>query len=225
MKIAATGQPGQQLEIASKTLPRDTEWIWVDSVPALARQENVDLFIDLTFSMEKERILALRRLPGPVLVNSVIHTLAEICAADAPLAAPESPFRFARMNGWPGFLAGTLWELAVADDATGACMQGSLAAFSQSCRVVPDIPGMIGPRILCSLINEAFYTLQDQVSSREEIDTAMKLGTNYPMGPFEWSSKIGIPVIYDLLRTLSRLNSRYTPSEALERESDMLNFD
>jgi 3-hydroxybutyryl-CoA dehydrogenase len=165
------------------------------------------------------------------LINSVIHTLAEICAVPEPQPAPEphpipephgapgSPCRFARMNGWPGFLAGNLWELAVADEATGASVRGSLAAFGQSCRIVPDIPGLIGARILCSLINEAFYTLQDQVSSREEIDTAMKLGTNYPMGPFEWSSKIGLSAIHDLLRTLSTINSRYTPAGALEQES------
>jgi 3-hydroxybutyryl-CoA dehydrogenase len=225
MKIAATGQPGQQLEIASKTLPREAEWIWVDSISAMGRQEHVDLYIDLAFSMDNERILGLRRLPGPVLINSVIHTLDEICAAPETRPRPEThgapgyPCRFARMNGWPGFLTGSLWELAVADEVTGASIKGSLAAFGQSCRIVPDIPGLIGPRILCSLINEAYYTLQDQVSTREEIDTAMKLGTNYPMGPFEWGSKIGLPAIYDLLKALSSTNSRYTPAEALRQES------
>ncbi|MDP4258213.1 MAG: 3-hydroxyacyl-CoA dehydrogenase family protein [Bacteroidota bacterium] len=238
MKIAATGQPGQQLEIASKTLPRETEWIWVDSIPALAQQENVDLYIDLTFSMQEERIRELGGLPGPVLINSVTHTVAEICAA-AP--APQShsgssprrhpsphqhPLcRFARTNGWPGFLTGNLWELAAADETTGACVRDLLTAAGQSCRMVPDIPGMIGARILCSLINEAYYTLQDQVSTREEIDTAMKLGTNYPLGPFEWGSKIGLPAIYELLQTLSRTNRRYTPAQALELESARLKSD
>jgi 3-hydroxybutyryl-CoA dehydrogenase len=112
-----------------------------------------------------------------------------------------------------------LWEIAVPDEATGARMKGLLSGFGQSCRIVPDIPGMVGARILCSIINEAYYALQDQVSSREEIDTAMKLGTNYPIGPFEWGSKIGLPQVHALLLTLSRTESRYAPARALEQEA------
>ena len=41
------------------------------------------------------------------------------------------------------------------------------------------------------IINEAFLALQEGVSTKEEINTAMKLGTNYPLGPFEWVEKIG----------------------------------
>jgi 3-hydroxybutyryl-CoA dehydrogenase len=46
----------------------------------------------------------------------------------------------------------------------------------------------------------------------------MKLGTNYPLGPFEWCNKIGLPRIYLLLNTLSQTDNRYTPSEKLSEE-------
>jgi 3-hydroxybutyryl-CoA dehydrogenase len=70
-------------------------------------------------------------------------------------------------------------------------------------KMVPDIPGLISARVIAMVINEAYYTLQEQVSTKEEIDIAMKLGTNYPFGPFEWSSIIGLNNIYQLLTKMS----------------------
>ncbi len=65
------------------------------------------------------------------------------------------------------------------------------------------------------IINEAWYTLGDDISTKEEIDTAMKLGTNYPYGPFEWGEKIGIERIIELLESLAKTDSRYTVAPAL----------
>jgi 3-hydroxybutyryl-CoA dehydrogenase len=67
------------------------------------------------------------------------------------------------------------------------------------------------------IINEAYYTLEEKVSTKEQIDVAMKLGTNYPLGPFEWSEKIGINNIYELLRKLSMENDRYTIAPLLRK--------
>ncbi len=47
------------------------------------------------------------------------------------------------------------------------------------------------------IINEAFYTVMEGTATREDIDTGMKLGTNYPMGPFEWAVSWGITNIYE----------------------------
>lgn len=69
------------------------------------------------------------------------------------------------------------------------------------------------------VINEAYFTLDEKVSSKEEIDTAMKLGTNYPYGPFEWSTIIGLKNVFELLTVLSKTNSRYTASSLLQKEA------
>lgn len=58
---------------------------------------------------------------------------------------------------------------------------------------------MVTPRIVCMIINEAFYTVQEGTASKEDIDKSMKLGTNYPYGPFDWCSKIGIKNVFELL--------------------------
>ena len=83
----------------------------------------------------------------------------------------------------------------------------------------PDIAGMITARVLATIINEAYYTLGAQVSTREEIDIAMKLGTSYPYGPFEWSAKIGLNRIYELLTELSTVDKRYIPAPLLTQEA------
>jgi 3-hydroxybutyryl-CoA dehydrogenase len=65
------------------------------------------------------------------------------------------------------------------------------------------------------IVNEAFYALGENISTKDEIDLAMKLGTNYPQGPFDWAEKIGIEKIYSLLKKLSQKEERYIPAPAL----------
>ena len=61
---------------------------------------------------------------------------------------------------------------------------------------------MVTPRIICMIINEAFYTVQEGTASKEDIDLGMKLGTAYPKGPFEWLEIIGIENVYSTLNAL-----------------------
>lgn len=68
---------------------------------------------------------------------------------------------------------------------------------------VTDRPGMISMRIISMIINEAYLVLQEGTSNKQDIDTAMKLGTNYPFGPIEWSEKIGVDLIYNILKSMS----------------------
>ena len=84
---------------------------------------------------------------------------------------------------------------------------------------VPDKPGFITARVIAAIINEAYFAWEEKVSTKEEIDIAMKLGTNYPYGPFEWCNKIGIKNIYQLLNELSSTNARYKPAALLEKEA------
>ena len=69
------------------------------------------------------------------------------------------------------------------------------------------------------IINEAYFALEEGVSTKEEIDTAMKLGTNYPYGPFEWAKKIGLKNIFQLLDKLHKTNLRYEPAALLKKEA------
>ena len=78
-----------------------------------------------------------------------------------------------------------------------------------------DEPGFISARIIAMIINEAYMAKEEGVSTEEEIDIAMKLGTNYPYGPFEWAKKIGIQSIHQLLTTLAKNDVRYTTASSM----------
>ncbi len=84
---------------------------------------------------------------------------------------------------------------------------------------LPDTPGGVGFRILALLINEAVSALQEGIADPQGIDRAMRLGTNYPLGPLEWSEALGIK---EVLRGLEGLfhelgEDRYRPQPLLRR--------
>lgn len=74
-------------------------------------------------------------------------------------------------------------------------------------------------RILAAIINEAGIALCDEVATKEDIDTAMKLGTNYPKGPLEWAEQIGHRTIRGTLRALNEQSpeKRYEPAALFAR--------
>jgi 3-hydroxybutyryl-CoA dehydrogenase len=71
-------------------------------------------------------------------------------------------------------------------------------------RIVSDQAGMVTPRVICMIINEAYYTLEEGTATREDIDLAMKLGTNYPYGPFEWGERMGLGNVVRVLDAARR---------------------
>ena len=201
MKIAAIAGRYGKKEIPSEKA--GVVWVWVDHPTAFSEHTDAVCFIDLAFIPEKERILQLSRLlPAPVIVDSVTHTLEEI----------GQPF--IRLNAWPGCFEKGIHELAVSGTESRTQVELLYERLGWTHRIVPDIPGMVSCRILATIINEAYYTLQSEVSTREEIDAAMRLGTNYPYGPFEWSKLIGEDRVFELLMRMGREHDRYLPAEA-----------
>lgn len=84
--------------------------------------------------------------------------------------------------------------------------------------IVPDRVGMIFPRIVSMIINEAVQVYSEGIASKEDIDTAMKLGTNYPFGPLEWADRLGAGLVYNILTALQRDfgEDRYRPHPTLK---------
>lgn len=144
-------------------------------------------------------------LKKPVFINAVIHTLAEI----------KAPVNVVRLNGWPTFLQRPVWEVA------GILDENMITRFQNQgikLNIVGDDPGFISARIIAMIINEAYFTVTDNISSKKEIDTAMKLGTSYPYGPFEWVELIGKQYILELLQKLNATDARYQPAALLIKE-------
>ncbi|MFP5106442.1 3-hydroxyacyl-CoA dehydrogenase [Neobacillus sp. C211] len=84
--------------------------------------------------------------------------------------------------------------------------------------VINEFPGFVTSRISCLVGNEAFYMLQEGLGTPEEIDKAIKLGLNYPMGPFELGDLVGLDARLNNLKYLhEKLGEKYRPAPLLEQ--------
>jgi 3-hydroxybutyryl-CoA dehydrogenase len=82
--------------------------------------------------------------------------------------------------------------------------------------VVKESPGFITSRINAMIGNEAFYMLQEGLATPEDIDKALKLGLNHPMGPFEMIDLVGLGTRLAVLEFLHRsLGEKYRPAPLL----------
>ena len=85
-----------------------------------------------------------------------------------------------------------------------------------------DSPGFISNRILCPMINEAIFALQENVGTPEAIDQVMKLGMNHPMGPLTLADLIGLDVVLFVMEVLQRDlgEDKYRPAYLLRKMVD-----
>lgn len=197
MRIFINANAEQEQEIKSKGYSKNVEIAFGRDLPQVSEYENVDAFfifnkkpIEINFKEFEEK---------PVFINSVVETLAQL----------QLPANVSRVNGWPGFLQREIWEVASENKEFSKKI---FDALEWKIIFTKDEPGLVAARVISMIINEAFYALKENVSTKKEIDVAMKLGTNYPFGPFEWAEKIGIKNVYDLLKRLSEKEERYIPS-------------
>ena len=106
------------------------------------------------------------------------------------------------LNTLPGFLNRDIWEMSTLEDKNKEKFKMLFPELKT--QWVKDRVGMVSPRVLAMIINEACFTLEEGTANVEDIDKGMKLGTNYPFGPFEWADKIGVDQIFELLSSLRK---------------------
>ncbi|MBO8157015.1 MAG: 3-hydroxyacyl-CoA dehydrogenase [Bacillaceae bacterium] len=103
-------------------------------------------------------------------------------------------------------------------DDTADVIQHTAEQMGKETVVVNEFPGFVTSRISALVGNEAFYMLQEGVGTPEEIDKAIKLGLNYPMGPFELGDLVGLDTRLNNLKYLhEKLGEKYRPAPLLEQ--------
>jgi len=203
MKLVIISDKALQLELLAQGLAGDPELRWQSSPIT----DKADACIDLLFDDSEARLQQLKQAGYPlVIINTV--------------SAQALPPGFVAINGWPGFLSGNLTEAASAGPAERPEMEKVWGCFQKKPEWLPATPGFVTPRVISMIINEAYLALEENVSTRAEIDTAMKLGTGYPFGPFEWAERIGLKRVYSLLNKLSAIHPRYSPAPLLVKEAN-----
>jgi 3-hydroxybutyryl-CoA dehydrogenase len=107
--------------------------------------------------------------------------------------------------------------LETSDAAVAAACEAGVV-MGKECVVVRESPGFVTSRINAMIGNEAFYMLQEGVASARDIDKALKLGLNHPMGPFELVDLVGLDTRLSILRYLHRtLGEKYRPCPLIEQ--------
>jgi 3-hydroxybutyryl-CoA dehydrogenase len=83
-------------------------------------------------------------------------------------------------------------------------VQRFFRSIGKEIELVQDRIGMVLPRIICQIINEAAFALQEEISSPQDLDLALKLGADYPAGPIERADRIGLQQVCAVLSALER---------------------
>ena len=157
------------------------------------------VLIDLDFDHHPERLKEYASNSNTLFLLNAVSCTLEKAFASCQMA--YSGQRMIGINAWPICLerpeleASNPLSVQVESEELEAC------GFS-SIRYCDSRVGLITPRIISMIINEAYYTVQEGTAEPDAIDTAMKLGTNYPKGPFEWLSVWGLDRVYNLLNAL-----------------------
>lgn len=154
-------------------------------------------------------------LKGVAFLNTSFITLAQLISKTDLIDC-----KFFGFCGMPTFLNRELLEVSLRSQNDSTELQRVCKSLNSDYVIVDDRVGLVTPRVICMIINEAYYTVQEGTATKEDIDVAMKLGTNYPFGPFEWCEKIGIGNVYKLLNSvyLDTKDERYKICQLMSLE-------
>lgn len=211
MKIAAKGSPERLEELNSILSTAGLSYTRFESTKLIQAGE-YDLIFDLNFDDKPSVNDYIDISSKTILLLSGVKLQIE---ASIPRKLWQN---VVFINALPGFLNRLSIEFSTLIDGFDAGLFNKLGwkdAYKSASRV-----GMVSPRIVFMIINEAFYTLQEGTANKVDIDKGMKLGTAYPFGPFEWCEKIGIENVYTTLSALysDTLDERYRICSRLKTE-------
>ena len=199
MKILARGEKirTEELKLKLSSVVCDLK-IMDDTDLSSANLMEYDLIIDLDFDEHQHQLNFYAALSIPVIVSSVKIQLAKAVHD----YGKKINCTLIGMNCLPTFINRDLAEISLNNDADKQKLDTLMNQLNWKYKLIEDRVGMITPRIIFMIINEACYTVQEGTATMQDIDVSMKLGTNYPFGPFEWANKIGVKHVYETLEAI-----------------------
>lgn len=176
-----------------------------------AVNENLDLKIEILQELD-------RRAQKSAILASNTSSIS-ITKLAASTGRPEKVIGMHFMNPVPLMkLVEIVRGLATADETTQTILEVCQKMGKEPVEAL-DSPGFISNRILCPMINEAIFALQEGVGTPEAIDAVMKLGMNHPMGPLTLCDLIGLDVVLSVMEILQRDlgDDKYRPAYLLRK--------
>ena len=157
------------------------------------------------FEIKKSLFIELDSICAPGAIFASNTSSIPITKMAAVTKRPEKFIGMHFMNPVPVMKLVEIIRGLQTDDATYQQVVGLTAAIKKTpVTAKMDYPGFVVNRILMPMINEAFFALMEGLAAPEEIDTAMKLGTNHPMGPLELADFVGLDTCLSICQILHR---------------------
>ena len=199
MKILARGEKIRTEELKQKLSSVVCDLKIIDDTDlSSANLNDYDLIFDLDFDEHSDQLNFYAGLSVPVIVSCVKTQLAKAIHDHGK----KVNCTLIGMNCLPTFINRELAEVSLFDSTSKSKLESIMHQLNWKYKLIEDRVGMVTPRIIFMIINEACYTVQEGTATLQDIDTSMKLGTNYPFGPFEWANKIGVKHVYETLEAI-----------------------
>ena len=179
-----------------------------------------DMVIEAATEKEEIKREIFKKLTPVLTPEALIATNTSSISITRLAASTDRPGKFIGMHFMNPVPLMSLVELIrgiATDEETFALTRELALKLGKTPVAAEDFPAFIVNRILLPMINEAVYTLYEGVGSVEAIDTAMKLGANHPMGPFELADFIGLDTCLSVMQVLYEglADSKYRPCPLL----------
>jgi 3-hydroxybutyryl-CoA dehydrogenase len=185
----------------------------------------VDLVIEAATENEELKLRILRNVEAIVRPSAVIATNTSSISITRLAAAMHHPERFVGMHFFNPVPVMALVEIIRGlrtSEETVVAVTGLAQRLGKTPIGVKNSAGFVVNRILCPMINEAIFALQEGLASAEEIDAGMKLGCNHPIGPLALCDLIGLDVELAVMDVLygSFRDPKYRPAPLLREMVD-----
>ena len=191
------------------------------AVPDLKSCREADLIIEAVAEREEVKEAVFNELDRICRKDVIFATNTSAISITRLAAAGGRPARFIGMHFMNPAHKMKLLEIVrglETSDETVAVITNLAAVMGKTPVVVRDYPGFVASRLILHGINEAIQCLQEGVASRDGIDTIMRLGARYPMGPLELADFIGLDICLATLDLLHReLGEKYRPCMLLRK--------
>ncbi|HEY0654899.1 MAG TPA: 3-hydroxyacyl-CoA dehydrogenase family protein [Chryseosolibacter sp.] len=216
MRILIIGEEHHAAECREKLGPLHEYTVCQEHDDARKRIAGHEVVFDFLIEEDPDQFEIYSETNTTIFLNTSKFSLAEL-AYSVGNSIECTVFGF---NGLPTFFNRPLLEVSVLKKEETMKLNLVLQKLGAEYVIVDDRVGLVTPRVVCMIINEAYYTVQEGTATREDIDVAMKLGTNYPFGPFEWCQRIGIKHVFELLEAVyeDTKDERYKICPLLKRE-------
>jgi 3-hydroxybutyryl-CoA dehydrogenase len=166
-----------------------------------------DIVIEAATENEELKLRILKQVDALVPADVMLASNTSSISITRLAAATSRPEKFIGMHFFNPVPMMALVELIrglQTDDATVAAATALAKKLGKTPIVVKNSPGFVVNRILCPMINEAVFALQDGLATAEEIDNGMKLGCGHPIGPLALADMVGLDVMLAVMEVFYR---------------------